>query len=78
MTMKQYVTDLNGKQLLVTDLDKAIQQAAAFKEYRHEPPVKSDKERQQYWADLHSKLCLLKTTLLNQKKKNEKSPVKIT
>ncbi|MBN8786459.1 MAG: 3-isopropylmalate dehydratase [Terrimonas sp.] len=67
--MKRYVTDLNGKQLLVTDLNKAIQQAAAFKEYRHVPPVKSDKERQQYWNDLYNKLSLLKTTLLNQKKR---------
>ena len=54
------VTDLNGCDLVVTDLEKAIAQAENFKDLHHIPPVESDKQRQKYWRDLHEKLLKLK------------------
>lgn len=63
----QYITDLNGLRKEVTDLDKAIEQAAYFKDAHHVPPVESDKERQAYWRDIYEKLLQLKS------KENEQS-----
>lgn len=57
----QYITDLNGLQKEVTDLDKAIEQAKYFKDAHHVPPLKSDKERQAYWRDIYEKLLQLKS-----------------
>lgn len=58
------ITDLHGQVLTVTDIEKAIRQAALFKTLQHEgkrtDEVKqADAERQQYWADLHEKLLQL-------------------
>ncbi len=61
------ITDLQGLQIEVTDLDKAIEQAEYFKDLHHVPPVESDKERQAYWRDIHQKLLQLKS------KENEQS-----
>ena len=33
-----YITDINGKEITITDLKKAIAQAKAFKGYRYENP----------------------------------------
>ena len=65
-TMK--IRDKNGNWIEVTDLKKAIQQTGWYKEYTHNPPVKSDKERQAYWTDMHKKLIALREQL--KKKKN--------
>ncbi|HRB71479.1 MAG TPA: 3-isopropylmalate dehydratase [Flavobacterium sp.] len=54
------VTDLNGCDLEVTDLENAIEKTGWYKEYQHIPPVESDKQRQAYWSDLHDKLLKLK------------------
>jgi hypothetical protein len=57
------ITDLNGQEKTVTDLDKAIAQAELFKDMHHVPPVPYDKERQQYWTDIYNKLLELKSKL---------------
>lgn len=54
------IIDLNGFEIEVTDLKKAIKQAKNFKDMHHIPPVPSDKERQKYWNDLYQKLLILK------------------
>ena len=46
------ITDLNGFEITVTDLDKAIEQAELFKDMHHAPPVPYDKVRQKYWTDV--------------------------
>jgi len=56
-----YITDLNGLQIKVTDLNEAIKEAEYFKDAHHVPPVKSDKERQAYWQDVYQKLLQLKS-----------------
>lgn len=57
------ITDLNGLEITVTDLDKAIEQAELFKDMHHVPPVPSDKERQAYWNDIYKKLLELKSKI---------------
>lgn len=57
------ITDLNGCETEVTDLDKAIEQTEYFKDARHIPPVESDKQRQVYWDDLYQKLVASKNKL---------------
>lgn len=56
------ITDLYGRKIEVTDLDKAIEQTDYFKDAHHIPPMESDKERQKYWHDLYKKLVQLKST----------------
>lgn len=63
----QDITDSKGCRIEVTNLDKAIEQAAYFKDAHHIPPVESDKERQAYWRDIYRKLVQLKS------KENEQS-----
>lgn len=53
--------DLNGCIIEITDLGKAIEQAAYFKDLHHTPLSESDKKRQDYWRDLYEKLLTLKT-----------------
>lgn len=60
------ITDLNGFEIIVTDLEKAIEQADNFKDLQHDPPVPYDKERQKYWNDIYEKLLDLKTKLNNE------------
>ncbi|MDR6919541.1 3-isopropylmalate dehydratase [Chryseobacterium sp. 2987] len=55
------ITDLNGFEITVTDLDKAIEQAELFKDLHHVPPVPYDKVRQKYWTDVYNKLLQLKS-----------------
>lgn len=42
------ITDLNGCEITVTDLNKAIEQAENFKDLHHVPPVPYDNVRQEY------------------------------
>lgn len=60
-----YITDLNGKQIEVTDLADAIKQAQAFKQYSHEDFGFSELDEQLsiYWADMHGKLLKLQSNL---------------
>ncbi|MDV4043688.1 3-isopropylmalate dehydratase [Elizabethkingia anophelis] len=55
------IRDKKEEWIEVTDLDKAIKQADSYKEYQHDPPTESDRERQAYWSDIHKKLIALKT-----------------
>lgn len=57
------IRDKKGNLITVTDLQEAIEQAAYFKDAHHVPPVPSDKERQAYWTDMHTKLLKLQTKL---------------
>ncbi len=56
------ITDLNGFQIEVTDLDEAIRITAEYKEYRHEDKSSSelDKRQKVYWADMYEKLTTIK------------------
>lgn len=58
----KYIRDLNGRRIEVTDLAKAIKQTGWYKEYQHDPPTPSDKERKAYWRDMHEKLKALKNS----------------
>lgn len=56
------ITDLNGFQIEVTDLDEAIRITADYKEYHHEDKSFSefDKKQKVYWADMYEKLTTIK------------------
>lgn len=56
------ITDLEGKLIEVTDLDKAIEQAEMFKSFKHEGVdyKKLDKKLRRYWRDIYYKLMALK------------------
>ncbi|SEW24697.1 hypothetical protein SAMN05421841_1813 [Chryseobacterium wanjuense] len=60
------ITDLNGYQIEIPDLNRAIQMAEFFKDAGHSPPHPTDKERQEYWRDFHEKLLKLKVKKVNQ------------
>lgn len=57
------IVDLNGRVLIVTDIDEAIEQAENFKDMHHVPLVPTDREKQEYWNDVYNKLLELKLTL---------------
>ena len=63
------VTDLNGCQIEVTNLDEAIQITAEYKEYEHinDGFSELDKRLNNYWTDMYEKLIKLKS------KQNEQS-----
>lgn len=52
------ITDLNGKIIHITDLDKALAQADNFRKYKHidKENIPFDKERKKYWQDIYKKL----------------------
>ena len=56
------VTDLNGHQIEVTDLDEAIRITTECKEYTKKKKNFSqlDRDLNSYWTDLHRKLVQLK------------------
>ncbi len=54
------IIDLNGFQIVVDDLEKAIEQAGNFKDMHHVPPHENYKYRQHYWRDIYEKLLKLK------------------
>ena len=54
------ITDLNGQEITVTDLNAAIAQAADFKDCRHDSPEPvADSRQQAYWTDIYKKLIHL-------------------
>ena len=61
------VTDLNGCEIEVTDLDEAIEETEFFKDCHHVPPIESDKERQAYWTDMYQKLLELKNNNISNR-----------
>ena len=62
------ITDLNGCEITVTNLDEAIRITAEYKEYEHinDGFSELDKKLKHYWTDMYKKL-------LNLKSKNEQS-----
>lgn len=55
------IIDINGFEIEVTHLNKAIRQAKDLKDLHHVPSLPSDKERQEYWKDLYEKLLVVKS-----------------
>ncbi|WP_374175274.1 hypothetical protein [Flavobacterium tructae] len=65
------VEDKNGKNITVTDLTQAIEQADYFRNFAHADKIfeKFDKERQVYWQDLYEKLIKISNVDVKQIKK---------
>ncbi|MCQ4139541.1 hypothetical protein [Chryseobacterium sp. EO14] len=63
------VTDLNGCEIKVTNLDEAIRITAEYKEYEHINDGFSDLDKRlnNYWTDMYEKLQKIKL------KQNEQS-----
>lgn len=63
------ITDINGCQIKVTNLDEAIRVTAEYKEYEHINDGFSDLDKRlnNYWTDMYEKLMKLKS------KQNEQS-----
>jgi len=62
--MSNYITDLDGNLLEVTDLKEAIFQVAMYISYLHDSPSEEQAvfaiRRKIYWKDIYSKLNLLR------------------
>ncbi len=58
------ITDIDGKQIEVTDLKLAIAQADSFRQYSHKDPAyrKQDHHLKAYWQDFYEKLLLLQSS----------------
>ncbi len=54
------VKDIDGLEINIPDLDRAIEMAEFFKDAEHSPPHPIDKERQAYWKDMYEKLMAIK------------------
>lgn len=57
-----YITDLNGQQLEIDNLQLAIMQADDYRHYRRlDPQYKAaDDKRQAYWEDIYQQLLTLR------------------
>lgn len=59
-----HITDLDGKIITITDLPKAIAQAALFAGFEHAGATReqqeADAKRKAYWNDIHQQLLQLK------------------
>jgi len=53
------ITDLDGKDIEVTDLALAILQADDYRHYRATKPTPHDFHLYDYWEDFYQKLLLL-------------------
>jgi len=53
------VTDLDGKEITVTDLALALMQADDYRHYRVSKPSPYQLHLYDYWEDLYQKLLLL-------------------
>lgn len=64
------IEDKNGKNIRVTNLTQAIEQADYFKNFSHTDIIfeKFDKERQAYWKDLYEKLVAISDLDVEQTK----------
>jgi hypothetical protein len=62
--MNQYITDLDGNLLEVTDLNEAIFQVAMYMTYLHNVPTREQADfaikRNIYWKDIYNKLNQLR------------------
>ena len=66
------VTDLNGCEIKVTNLDEAIRITAEYKEYEHinDGFSELDKRLNRYWTDMYEKLSKLKSKQNEQSRKS--------
>lgn len=64
------IEDKNGKNIRVTNLTQAIEQADYFRNFAHTDKIfeKFDKERQAYWQDLYDKLIKINDLDVEQTK----------
>ncbi|WPU94693.1 hypothetical protein SNE25_04060 [Mucilaginibacter sabulilitoris] len=53
------ITDLEGKEIEVTNLTLALMQADDYRHYRVRNPTKNDEFRYRYWEDIYQKLLNL-------------------
>jgi len=53
------ITDLDGREIVVTDLALAILQADDYRHYRVIQPTPHDLQLYDYWEDFYQKLLLL-------------------
>ena len=67
-----HITDLNGHQIEVINLEEAIRITNQHKGYRHKDKSFSAFDRRQcaYWKDMYGKLLALKQQLSKQKINN--------
>jgi hypothetical protein len=56
----EYITDSEGKVIAITDLEKAIAKADAFRTMEHAPQAPDDADRKLYWQDIYDSLIKLK------------------
>jgi len=61
------ILDLNGCQIVVTDVEEALAVTAEYMEYRHIDSSYADFDKRQnaYWKDMHDKLMVLKRQFEN-------------
>ena len=66
------VTDLNGCEIKVTNLDEAIRITAEYKQYEHinDGFSELDKRLNNYWTDMYEKLIKLKSKQNEQSRKS--------
>ncbi|WDF79043.1 hypothetical protein PQ469_03360 [Mucilaginibacter sp. KACC 22773] len=57
------IIDLDGKEIIVTDLPIAVLQADDFRHYRVSKPSEYDLYLYKYWEDIYQKLLLLDTEI---------------
>ena len=64
------IEDKNGKNLTVTNLTQAIEQADYFRNFAHTDKLfeKFDKKRQAYWQDMYEKLVAISNLDVQQTK----------
>jgi len=55
------ITDIDGREVEVTNLDLLIMQADDYRHYRHSDPAftEADKRLQAYWENIYQQLVLL-------------------
>ncbi|WP_374950152.1 hypothetical protein [Mucilaginibacter sp.] len=61
------ITDLDGKEITVTDLQLAILQADDYRHYRVGEPSEYQVYLYNYWEDVYQKLLLLDTEIQSRK-----------
>ncbi len=57
-----YLTDLNGKQIEITDLEAAIEQADDYRHWHHTDVAYAELDRrlQAYWQHIYEQILTLK------------------
>ena len=61
------ITDIDGKEITVTDLRLAILQADDYRHYRVSEPSEHQLYLYKYWEDVYHKLLLLDTDIQSKK-----------